>query len=92
MKLASIRFYPVKSTSGHDVDEAEVQPWGLAGDRRYVVTDEHGEMLTARKVPRMLACLPHLDGDTLTLTGPHAAPLRVVPTAERRTVAIWTVL
>lgn len=37
MKLASVHFYPVKSTMGHDVPEAEVEPWGLKDDRRYLV-------------------------------------------------------
>ncbi|TYB68580.1 MOSC domain-containing protein [Nonomuraea sp. PA05] len=79
MKLASISYYPVKSTSGHEVAAAEVQPWGLAGDRRYLVADERGAVLTARQEPRLLACVPVLDGGTLTLTGPHAAPLTVAP-------------
>jgi uncharacterized protein YcbX len=86
MKLASIHFYPVKSAAGHEVHEAEVQPWGLAGDRRYLITSEHGDILTARDEPSLLACLPLLDGETLTLTGPHAAPLRVVPDAAISTV------
>lgn len=88
MKLASIHVYPVKSTSGHDVREAEVQPWGLAGDRRYLVTDERGEIITAREHPRLLACLPRPEGGTLILTGPHAAPLRVTPTTSRRVVTL----
>ncbi|MER6513676.1 MOSC N-terminal beta barrel domain-containing protein [Nonomuraea sp. NPDC001636] len=89
MELASIHFYPVKSTAGHDVHEAEVQPWGLAGDRRYLVTDGQGGMLTAREHPRLLACVARLDGDVLTLTGPHAPPLRVTPTAAMTTVDVW---
>lgn len=89
MKLATIHFYPIKSTGGHDVDEAEVQPWGLAGDRRYLITDERGVILTAREEPRLLACLATLDGGTLTLTGPHAAPLRVVPDVSMVTVDVW---
>ncbi|MEV6029881.1 MOSC N-terminal beta barrel domain-containing protein [Nonomuraea sp. NPDC052116] len=88
MKLASIHFYPVKSTAGHQVHEAEVQPWGLADDRRYLITDEHGELLTARQEPRLLACVARVDGGSLTLTGPHAAPLRVTPTAVMSTVSV----
>jgi uncharacterized protein YcbX len=86
MKLASISRYPVKSTAGHEVTEAEVQPWGLAGDRRYVITDESGAVLTARQEPRLLACVPVLDGGALTLTGPHADPLTVIPTGTRSVV------
>ncbi|MGP3956541.1 MOSC domain-containing protein [Nonomuraea sp. 3N208] len=79
MRLASIHFYPVKSTAGHEIREAEVQPWGLADDRRYLITDERGEVLTAREQPRLLACLATVDDGALTLAGPHAAPLRVIP-------------
>jgi uncharacterized protein YcbX len=86
MKLASIHFYPIKSTAGHDVREAEVEPWGLAGDRRYLIVDERGDVLTAREQPRLLACVARLDGDALTLTGPHAAPLPVTPGASMSTV------
>jgi uncharacterized protein YcbX len=91
MELASIHYYPVKSASGHDARQAEVEPWGLAGDRRYLVVDEQGTMLTARKHHRMLACLPQPDGDggALTLTGPHAPPLRVAPTSARTTTSVW---
>ncbi|SDH42938.1 MOSC domain-containing protein [Nonomuraea jiangxiensis] len=89
MNLASIHFYPIKSTTGHDVPEIEVQPWGLAGDRRYLVTGEQGELVTAREEPRLLACVARLDdAGTLTLTGPHAAPLRVVPTTERSLIKV----
>ncbi|MGW0806442.1 MOSC domain-containing protein [Nonomuraea sp. NPDC002799] len=89
MKLASIHFYPVKSTAGHEVHDAEVQPWGLAGDRRYLITDQRGDILTAREEPRLLACLARLDGGALTLTGPDAAPLRVTPARTRSTVSVW---
>nr|WP_055505877.1 MOSC N-terminal beta barrel domain-containing protein [Nonomuraea pusilla] len=89
MRLASIHFFPVKSTAGHDVQEAEVHPWGLAGDRRYLVTDERGELITAREQPLLLSCVAELDGDALTLTRPHAAPLRVTPGTGRSTVTVW---
>ncbi|SEG32805.1 hypothetical protein SAMN05444920_102598 [Nonomuraea solani] len=89
MKLGSIHFYPVKSTAGHEVAAAEVEPWGLAGDRRYLVVGERGTLLTARDEPRLLACVARLDGDELTLTGPHAPPLRVVPGTVRSEVSVW---
>ncbi|MEU7747391.1 MOSC N-terminal beta barrel domain-containing protein [Nonomuraea sp. NPDC049158] len=88
MRLASIHIYPVKSTTGHEVPAAEVQPWGLAGDRRYLIVDEHGEMLTARELPRLLMCVPEPDGETLKLTGPHAPPLRVTPTSGRSVITM----
>jgi uncharacterized protein YcbX len=89
VRLGSIFFYPVKSTSGHEIDEAVVEPWGLAGDRRYVAVDERGEPLTAREHPVMLSCVAVPDGDTIKLTGPHADPLRVTPGSGRFTVNVW---
>lgn len=89
MRLASLHIFPIKSTQGHDLDAAEVQRWGLADDRRYLVVDEHGEMMTARKYPRMLAIRAELSGGTLTLTGPHAAPVTVRPAGGLSTVEVW---
>ncbi|MFI6322290.1 MOSC domain-containing protein [Nonomuraea sp. NPDC050556] len=91
MKLASIHLYPIKSTRGHDVTTARVEPWGLAGDRRFLVTSDDGTMLTARKHPRLFTCLAELGDGALTLTGPHAAPLRVAltPSPSLRTVSVW---
>ncbi|MGI5272853.1 MOSC domain-containing protein [Nonomuraea sp. CA-218870] len=88
MRLGSVFFYPVKSTSGHEAAEAGVRPWGLAGDRRYLVVDERGEPLTAREHPIMLACVARPDGSTIKLSGPHAEPLRVTPTSRRLTAAM----
>ncbi|MGI5285732.1 MOSC N-terminal beta barrel domain-containing protein [Nonomuraea polychroma] len=42
MRLVDIRIYPVKSGAGCPVTEATVEPWGLAGDRRWAVVDEAG--------------------------------------------------
>ncbi|MEU7000457.1 MOSC N-terminal beta barrel domain-containing protein [Nonomuraea sp. NPDC046570] len=88
MRVASVHIYPVKSTMGHDVEAADVEPWGLAGDRRYLVIDGKGEMLTARQHPWLLSCRAEVDADGLTLTGPHAAPLRVTPTPRTYTIKV----
>ncbi len=77
MRLASIHIYPIKSTRGLEVTSADVEPWGLAGDRRYMVVDAAGEGLTARTHPRMLGVTATPEGSGLKLTGPHAAPLRL---------------
>ena len=90
MKLASISYYPVKSTAGHEVSEADVLPWGLAGDRRFLIADAGGRTLTARAEPRLLSIVPLLDGDALTLTGPHAEPLTVTPSPGALSpVTLW---
>lgn len=89
MRLASIHFYPVKSTAGHDVAEAEVEPWGLKDDRRYMVATPDGGMVTAREEPKLLACRAELSDGRLTLTGPHRPPLLVTPTSELSDTQVW---
>lgn len=81
--LSGINRFPVKSCRGHAMQHAVVEPWGLAGDRRWLVVDTNGDALTAREAPGMLLIEPHLrDDGGLEVTSPGAAPLSVdVPTA-----------
>lgn len=50
MKVKSLHIYPLKSGRVIDRDEAEVTPWGLAGDRRYMVVDRDGKFITQREL------------------------------------------
>jgi uncharacterized protein len=77
IRLTAIRRYPVKSCRGHDLDTATVEPWGLAGDRRWMLVDDEGVAVTARQQPRMLLVTPLPHGDGLRVTAPGAAPLEV---------------
>lgn len=54
MKLTAIHLYPVKSMAGPSVAQVEVEPWGLRGDRRWVVLEPDGSRLSAREDHRML--------------------------------------
>jgi uncharacterized protein YcbX len=49
MRVASIYTYPVKGCRRMDRDTAQVEPWGLEGDRRWLIVDEHGIGLTQRQ-------------------------------------------
>jgi uncharacterized protein YcbX len=87
MRLGSVHLYPIKSTRGLDVPAAAVEPWGLASDRRYMLVDLDGDVVTAREHHRMLAAEARPGDDGLKVSGPHAEPLRVAPragTATRR--------
>ncbi|SHH10189.1 hypothetical protein SAMN05443575_3324 [Jatrophihabitans endophyticus] len=78
MRLASLHRYPVKSCRGEDLDSAVVEPWGLAGDRRWMVVDDDGAQLTARELPGLLLAVPRLAADgALTLTHPDLPDLAV---------------
>ncbi|MEU3353146.1 MOSC N-terminal beta barrel domain-containing protein [Streptomyces sp. NPDC037389] len=80
--LSSVHFYPVKSMAGCAPGEAAVEPWGLTGDRRWLVVDPDHRMITQRQEPRLaLAAAEPLPGGGVRLTAPGAEPLEVaVPT------------
>jgi uncharacterized protein len=47
--LASIHIYPVKGCRGIDLAESAVEPWGLAGDRRWLLVDEDFRFVSQRE-------------------------------------------
>lgn len=87
LTLTAINRYPVKSCRGETVASALVEPWGLAGDRRWMVVDQSGETVTARERPRLLLVVPELTADGLRLTSPDTEPL-TVPTPNGPTVQV----
>jgi len=92
MEVATIHTYPIKGCHRLDHDRAEVQPWGLAGDRRWMVVEPDGRMLTQRQVPRLTAIQPsYVDGGGLVLRTPGLEALTVAPPAdgERLAVTVW---
>nr|WP_210728173.1 MOSC N-terminal beta barrel domain-containing protein [Cellulomonas septica] len=69
--------FPVKSLRGFDVPEADVDPWGVRGDRRWMVVTGDGTVLTAREHPRMLGVRATPGAGSLRLTADGAADLVV---------------
>jgi uncharacterized protein YcbX len=79
--LTSVYRYPIKSCRGHPMPVAVVEPWGLAGDRRWMVIDDTGEAITARQQPRLVLVTPETTEAGLLLHAPGAEPLSVRPPA-----------
>ena len=77
LTLTGLHRYPVKSCSGEVLESAEVEPWGLVGDRRWMLVDEDGETVTVREQPRMVLVRPATDGGGLGLSAPGAPDLHV---------------
>ncbi|MFL6164715.1 MAG: MOSC domain-containing protein [Ornithinibacter sp.] len=83
IRLDALHLHPVKSTAVRAVLHADVEPWGLAGDRRWMVVDPTGECVTAREEHRLLSVtadttatdpgVPH----DLRLSAPGVEPLDV---------------
>lgn len=90
VRLEHVALHPVKSTGVRRVHAATVEPWGLRGDRRWMVVLPDGECLTAREDhgmfaltadtpdtdPGLLADLRlRVDGlEELLVTAPHGDP------------------
>jgi uncharacterized protein YcbX len=92
LRLTDIWRYPVKSCRGQRLAEAAVEPWGLAGDRRWMLVDGDGRFVTAREHPRLVLATPVPDGDVIRLTAPGLPDLSVaVPgaSAAQVPVRVW---
>jgi uncharacterized protein len=83
--------YPVKSCRGERLPEAAVEPWGLAGDRRWMIVDPGGDVVTARERPQLVLVTPVPDDEAIRLTGPGMRELAVpVPAGDDLIpVTVW---
>ncbi|WP_030594524.1 MOSC domain-containing protein [Streptomyces anulatus] len=76
--LRSAHVHPVKSLAARARDTVAVEPWGLDGDRRWMLVDKAARAVTQRQQPSMarIAAEP-LPGGGVLLSAPGHPPLRV---------------
>jgi uncharacterized protein YcbX len=79
MRVTSLHTYPVKGCHRIDQERAVVQPWGLVGDRRWLVADDEGRMLTQRDDARLTQIYPSIVDGLLTLRHAGRPDLTVAP-------------
>lgn len=72
--LAQINLYPVKSLGGLAVSNAWVEKQGLVFDRRFMLKDRAGNMITARKYPVLVTVRCTLIQDGLVFTAAEQLP------------------
>ncbi|WP_027342079.1 MOSC domain-containing protein [Hamadaea tsunoensis] len=70
MHVVSIYTYPVKGCHRMDRDTARVEPWGLDGDRRWLIVDEDGIGLTQRRHSELVTMRATSRPGGLTLSAP----------------------
>jgi uncharacterized protein YcbX len=77
-ELLGLHRYPVKSMYRLSPREAVVEPWGLRGDRRWMLARPSGLAVTQRDIPELAGFRPELAEDgTLLVTAPDGAVLEV---------------
>ena len=77
LTLTGINRYPIKSCRGHGLTHVVVEPWGLAGDRRWMLVDDEDRVVTAREYPQLVLVTPEFDVDGLLVRAPGVDPLLV---------------
>jgi|SoiMethySBSTD1v2_1073268.scaffolds.fasta_scaffold681679_2 MOSC domain-containing protein len=90
--LSALNVYPIKSVGGIAAQEWAVDDFGLRYDRRWMVVDSRGRMVTQRTHPRLALARPAIEGERLVVRGPGldflVLPLRPGE-AVTTTVTIW---
>jgi uncharacterized protein len=82
MRLSELSIYPLKSGAGLPVASANVEPWGLAGDRRWMLVDQAGVLVSARTDHSLLAVVAEPTGEGgLRLSRNGLDPVVVPPPA-----------
>jgi len=61
--VTELRRFPVKSCRGEQLTEGVVEAWGLQGDRRWMLVDEAGEMVSIREHKGMVLLHPEITAD-----------------------------
>src|SRR5581483_3174410 len=90
MRLASLHTYPVKGMYRLDHDAAQVEPWGLAGDRRFMVIDDTGAFVTQRQDARLTLLQPSYVDSQLVVSTPGRPDLRITyGPGELVDTAVW---
>jgi len=92
--LASVHIYPLKGARAVDLDHAVVEPWGLAGDRRWLLVDADYQFMSQRKHPALarLTIRYQPGGDDITVAGDRHPPLTIPApdeSAELLKVTVW---
>jgi MOSC domain-containing protein len=77
MRITAIYTHPVKGAHRLEHDSVAVDPWGLAGDRRWMLVDDDGVGITQRDDPRLTLLRVRQKPGGLALSAPDLPDLDV---------------
>lgn len=87
--LSQLAIYPIKSTAQIQLNSASMSRFGLDMDRRWMLIDQNGIMLTQRKHARMCLIQCSLSDGQLTVKAPEMQPLTVETSTTPTTATVW---
>jgi len=89
--LSQLAIYPIKSTAQISLQEAHISPFGLEMDRRWMLIDEKGVMLTQRKFARMCLIQSEIGDNTLSVSAPDMQDLSIATDRASKTIEanVW---
>jgi len=89
MHVHSLWIYPVKSLAGIAVDEFELDDFGPAGDRRWMIVDDEGMFVTQRANPELARIGVSLEQGSVQLSIPGQGQFTLTPTGDRVETRVW---
>ncbi|ANK85067.1 MULTISPECIES: MOSC domain-containing protein [unclassified Rhizobium] len=91
MRISDLFIYPLKSARGIALPAAEVDAYGLAGDRRVMITDPLGHFITQRELPDLARIAVRPEPGTFRLLMEGKTELSVPPPRPefRMDVTVW---
>jgi len=92
IQVTGLNIYPIKSAGQIALQSSQVERFGLAYDRRWMVVDPSGKFITQRELASMALIHVKMDGDRLRLSAPSMELLNLVamPVVQSMTkVGVW---
>jgi uncharacterized protein YcbX len=90
--LVSVHIYPMKGGRAVDLTESAVEPWGLAGDRRWLLVDSDCRFISQREHASLARLMVRYGpGAGISVSSDGLAPLFVPApeSAELLKVSVW---
>ena len=89
--LSELAIYPIKSTAQIQLNKANIGPFGLEMDRRWMLVDENGVMLTQREHAKMCLIQCVLANDGLSVNAANMPDLEIPAPAPSSMVkaTVW---
>lgn len=89
MRIHSLYIYPVKSLAGVQVESFDMDDFGPAGDRRWMIVDEERRFVTQRNYPQLARLQARFSGGRVEVDIPGEGVFVLQSTEETLPVLVW---